>query len=267
VIQLIVELIAAPLLVAISDLAARRWGPSVGGTVGAFPVIVGPVLLIDALSHGERFAAQAAQGTLLGLVALAAFMLAYGRVAAHAGWVRSLAAGWLAAGVSAVALERTGGASSGAGALLAAAAALLVAYFGLRGQAAAPAVGPAPPQRAGRSLLLRMAATAALVTALAACASLFGALVGGMLAALPVLASVLAVCAHRQQGPGTALALLRGMLVGMTGFVAFCEILALALVAHGKAEAFLLATVAAVLAQTLSVRRGLSAREPLEDHR
>jgi hypothetical protein len=68
----------APLLVAAATLAARRLGPRIGGVVSAFPAIVGPVLLIDLLEHGATFTARAAAGTLLGLVALAAFNAVYG---------------------------------------------------------------------------------------------------------------------------------------------------------------------------------------------
>src|SRR3954471_284124 len=96
---LALQVALAPALVAAATLAARRWSDRAGGLVSAFPAIVGPVLLIDAHAHGAAFAARAASGTLLGLVALSRFALAYGRTAARAGWRRSLAAGWAAAGV------------------------------------------------------------------------------------------------------------------------------------------------------------------------
>ncbi len=67
----VLQLLVAPALVAAATLAARRWSPRVGGVVSAFPAIVGPVLLIGADAHGTAFAARAATGTLLGLVALA----------------------------------------------------------------------------------------------------------------------------------------------------------------------------------------------------
>ncbi|MGB0094530.1 MAG: hypothetical protein WBP81_18610, partial [Solirubrobacteraceae bacterium] len=48
---------------------------------------------------------------------------------------------------------------------------------------------------------------------------------------------------------------LRGMLAGMAGFVAFCEIVATLVVPAGAAAAFLLATVAALAAQAMTVGR------------
>ena len=47
-------------LVAVSTIAAARWGHVVGGVLSAFPLIVGPVLLVAAERHGTAFAATAA---------------------------------------------------------------------------------------------------------------------------------------------------------------------------------------------------------------
>lgn len=86
----------APLLVASSTLATRRWGSRIGGLVSAFPAVVGPVLLITAEQMGAAAAQRAARGTLLGLVALSGFIAVYARLAA-AGWRVSLAAAWASA--------------------------------------------------------------------------------------------------------------------------------------------------------------------------
>jgi hypothetical protein len=54
----------AAALVGVSTLAGRRWGHQVAGLVGAFPLIVGPVLLLAAERHGAEFAARTAAATL-----------------------------------------------------------------------------------------------------------------------------------------------------------------------------------------------------------
>jgi Protein of unknown function (DUF3147) len=245
-----VELLVAPALVAIATLAARRYGERVGGVVSAFPAIVGPVLLIVALAHGERFAARAANGTLLGLASLAAFAVAYGRVARRRGWRASLIAGWAAAAMAALAVGvLAGGAGSPAG-LLIAAVALTVAWRALP----APSSEPVPPTLPRRgSLPLRMATAAVLVAALAAAAGALGPLAGGMLAALPVLACVLAVFTHREAGATAAIGLLRGMLAGMASFVIFCQLIALLIVPDGVAAAFSAATAVALAIQVVAV--------------
>jgi hypothetical protein len=244
----LLQLVVAPALVGASTLAARRWGERIGGLISAFPAIVGPVLLIDAHEHGTAFAAQAANGTLLGLVALSGFAIAYGRTALHAGWRTSLAIGWAAAaGIAAVlgAID-----ADPLLALVAAALSLVVAYRALpRGGEALPAV-PAPRW----DLPFRMALTALLVVSLAAAASRLGPVVGGLLAALPALASILAVFTHEQHGAAALTALLRGMLTGMAGFVIFCALVALLVDRAGVAVTFSAAALAAVAVQAATAR-------------
>jgi hypothetical protein len=65
-------------LVAASTIAARVWGHGIGVIVSAFPHIVGPALLLAALRHDAAFAAAMATATLLGVIALSGFVLAYG---------------------------------------------------------------------------------------------------------------------------------------------------------------------------------------------
>jgi Protein of unknown function (DUF3147) len=247
--KILVELLVAPALVAISTLVARRWGSRAGGVVSAFPAIVGPVLLILALAHGRPFAARAADGTLLGLVSLAAFALAYGRIAMRRDWRVSAAAGWLAAALAALlAGAAAGGAGSPVG-LVIATVALVAACRAL------PAVGrelTMSPPRPGQ-IPARMASAALLVALLAAAAGALGAVAGGMLAALPVLACVLAVFTHREQGGPQTVGLLRGMLAGMGSFVLFCQVIALAIVPYGIAPAFAAATGVALVVQAIAV--------------
>jgi hypothetical protein len=240
-IDLAVQLILAPSLAAAATLAARRWGDRAAGLVSSFPAIVGPLLLVTALGHSARFTAQAAHGVVLGLVALAGFVAAYGIVAARAGWGPSLAAGWIAAAVLALAAGRSGaGPVTG---LVAAVGSLLGALWLL------PRTAPAQRPPARQLVLVRMVATGALVVVLAAAATRFGALAGGILAALPALASVLAVSTHRRQGSGAVLDLLRGMVAGMAGFVAFCEVVALLIGRTSIAVTFTAATLAALTVQ------------------
>jgi hypothetical protein len=237
------QFVVAPGLVGVSTLAARRWGPGLGGLVSAFPAIVGPVLLIAAHEHGTAFAALAASGTLLGLVALSGFAVAYGRTALHAGWPASLTAGWVAAAGIAVLLAAVdAGPLTG---LAAATLSLVVAYRSLPRGVAGLAAPPAPPW----DLPLRMVLTALLVVSLAAAASTLGPVVGGMLAALPALASVLAVFTHEQEGAAAIAALLRGMLSGMAGFVVFCALVAALVDRAGIAATFTAAALAAVAVQ------------------
>ena len=81
-----------------------------------------------------------------------------------------------------------------------------------------------------------MVLTAVLVVSLAAAASRLGPVVGGVLAALPALASILAVFTHEQHGAHALVVLLRGMLSGMAGFVVFCALVAVLVDRAGAAR-------------------------------
>src|SRR5262245_12116703 len=89
----LLKIAVTPLLVAAVSLAARRWGPTVGGILIGLPWFTGPVLFILILDRGAAFGAAACVGIELGVACVSAFMLAYGLVAAVAGWPLSLAAG------------------------------------------------------------------------------------------------------------------------------------------------------------------------------
>jgi hypothetical protein len=233
----------APALVAAATLAGRAWGERTGGVVSAFPVIVGPVLLIEARTQGSAFAVDAAAGTLLGLAALSGFAVAYARTARRTGWRMSLAAGWgVAAIIGAVIVAL--GPTPLAGPPVAAIS-LVLAYRAL------PRAGAAPPPDLSRrgDLAARMTMTSVLVVGLVAAADAFGPTAGGVLAALPTLASVLAVFTHRQRGAAAVAELMRGMLYGMAGFLVFCVLVAVLVDRTGIPSAFLAAALTAAAVQ------------------
>jgi hypothetical protein len=240
------EAVLEPLAVAVlaaslvggSTLAARRWGHGVGGVLSAFPLIVGPVLLLAAERHGARFAAQAAGATLLGLVALAGFVLVYAHVSARTGWLPALLVAWTAAAALGIAAGRLEVGLLGACACAAAATA------GTRAALPAPTRPVRPRDLPAWDLPLRMALTAVLILLLTAAANRFGPLAAGALSALPVLASVLAASTHRRHGRDALLELLRGTVDGMAGFAVFCAVAGLLVARSGTAPAFVLAFLA-----------------------
>jgi hypothetical protein len=238
----------AACLVAASTMAARMWGHGIGGVVSAFPVIVGPTLLLAALRHDAAFVTGMATATLLGLVALSGFVLAYGRAARRFGWPLSLGLAWVAAAVLGVLAGRVGGGLPAG--LLAAIVSPALAYVAL----------PRAQEIDVRALFprwempARMALTALLIVGLTVAAERLGPTVAGVLAALPALASVLAVFTHARHGHDALVAMLRGMLGGLATFVSFCALVALLVEPAGVVRAFLLATGAASLVQFLVAR-------------
>jgi hypothetical protein len=253
--QTILAAFLASMLVAASTLAARRWGLRTAGVVSAFPAIVGPLLVLVAVDHGSAAAARNAEGTLLGLVGLAAFTAAYGRTAARGGWTTSLLSGWAAAATASLAAAAAGVWAGAPLGLLAASISLWAAHRSLAtAHDSDEVVAELPSAGARTSIAGRMALTAVIVVVLAGAVSVLGPLAGGILAALPVLASVLAVVTHRDAGPQAAVALLRGTLAGMAGFVAFCQIVALLITRTPLVPAFAVATGVALLAQAPALR-------------
>jgi hypothetical protein len=102
---------------------------------------------------------------------------------------------------------------------------------------------------------LRMVVATSFVLALTSAAPLLGPRVAGLLAPFPLYGAVLAAFAHRAQGAASAVAVLRGLLVGLFAFVSFFLVLAL-LLPGGLALAFGTAIVVALAVQTASLVAG-----------
>jgi hypothetical protein len=248
VLELVAVAAAAAALVAASTMAARVWGHTIGGVVSTFPLIVGPALLLAALRQDPAFAARMATATLLGVVALSGFVAAYGHAARRWAWPPSLGLAWAAAALLGLIAGRLGGGLLAG--LVAAVASPALAYAALprRRQAEARASFPWWETPA------RMAFTAFLIVALTLAGDRFGPTVAGVLAALPTLASVLAVFTHARHGHDALVAMLRGMLGGLGAFVSFCALIALLVEPAGVGLAFVLATGVALLAQLVVAR-------------
>jgi hypothetical protein len=243
------KLTLAPGLVAATTLAARRWGALVGGVVGGFPAVVGPILIAIDVEHGDAFATRAATGALAGLVSLTAFVLAYGWLARRFSWPLTLLLSWAAFAVLTAALE--GIRLSPEVALPLVLACFTVGYFALPRTSGRPPPDPAPRW----DLTMRVVSTAVFVVVLTAVAGALGPRLSGLLAAFPVLASVLAVFMHAQEGPDAVADFLRGLLSGLAGFAAFCFVVAVMLPDTGPVAAFGAATAVA-----LAVNGTLAAR-------
>jgi hypothetical protein len=257
VLVLALKLVMAPAFVVGASMIARRFGPRAGGVAGGLPVVGGPILLVLAVVHDDAFAARSAATSLLGLVSLAAFVVAYAHVATRAAWPVALAAAWgaFALGTAAFALLTGAVRVPPTLGLLAACASFLLAARMLPAptpENAAPAPAPAPP---AWDLPARALCAALMVLAITGLSSGLGARVSGLLAPAPIITSILAAFAHAQAGPPVAIALLRGMLTGFFSFAAFCWTVAVLLPHTALGVAFALAAVVAVLTQ-VAIRGG-----------
>jgi hypothetical protein len=247
---LVVKALLAPLFVVGASVAARRFGPWVGGVVGGLPVVAGPILLAYALAHGRVFAQHAAAGTLLGLLSLTAFVVVYGRLAHRARWWVCMLCGWLAFGIGTLVLD--GVAVPVVVALCLVCAGFAVGLLLLPVPAGDHVVMASVPVW---DLPVRAVCALALVLALTTASGWLGPQLSGLLAPFPVITTVLATFTHTQRGASEAVRLLRGMLSGFFGFALFCFTLTISLHASGIAAAFLFATAAALVGQAAMIVR------------
>jgi hypothetical protein len=243
---LAVKLLLAPAFVVGASLVARRFGVRVGGLIGGLPVVAGPILLAYALAHGRPFAADAAAGTLLGLVSLIAFVVVYARLAGRLPWGASMLGGWLAFAVATLAFSEL---SPPLGAALGLAGVALA--LGLAALPRPAGHVPAHTMPPAWDLPLRAACAAALVLVLTAIAGWLGPQLSGLLAPFPIIATVLATFTHAQRGTDELRRLLRGLISGFGAFALFCFALAVALRRLDTAAAFGVATGLALLTQAL----------------
>jgi hypothetical protein len=246
--ETLLRLALVPLAVWLASLAARKWGHSVSGYLGGFPLIGGPLTLYLALDHGAQFASRSATVTLAVIVAQAVYLMAFAHLARHHRWPVALLGAWacfacVATPVSFLPLEPP--------------VALLLAALGLgtawrllphpRDEAPPPAVPPVE---------LRLRLVAALVLAIVVMwgASVFGAVVSGVLLSVPITGSIMPPFTLALYGADAVARLTRGFVVGLCGFTAFFFAIAAGVVPLGIAPGFLVAIVAALVSVTVASR-------------
>lgn len=248
--MLALKLGLAPALIGLATLAARRWGPAAAGWAASLPVVGGPVLLVVALQHSERFASHAAASATLGLLSLAVFGAGYVRLAAAGwSWWLALPGGWLAFAMCTIALLPVH-------VPVVAALALVVAGCLVVHRLLGSDTEPAPAgRRLPLDLPLRMVAGALMVLALSAASAALGPRLTGLLAPFPVIASVLAAFTHATQGAGAVRRYADALVRGLPSFAAFTTTIAWSIRDVGTAVAFVIATVVALASHAVLITR------------
>jgi hypothetical protein len=220
----VLKLLLVPLAVWLASLAARKWGHSVSGYLGGFPLIGGPITLFLAIDLGADFAARSAIVTLAVVAGQAAHLVTFSRAGRAWGPVPGrLAIAWKV-------LPRPAGA------------------------VALPAI-PAV------ELWLRLGAALALAAVILFGASTLGPLVSGILLSMPITGSIMPPFTLALYGEDALARLLRGFVTGLTGFSSFFAVVAVALVPLGIVATFALATVAALIAVTIASRLAARSRQ------
>ena len=235
------------MLIATASLAGRRWGHAISGWVVGIPFTSGPITLFLFLEHGATFAANAALGSMIGVLATAAFAVEFAAVARRGGRVvLSFAAGLIAFAVIGWAAQDLAIAPIP---LYAICAVVLVVAIRL-----VPEPGDTASVALPRwDLPARMLVATALVLAITSGASALGPRLSGLLATIPLYASILAGFGFQLVGRAAAIRVWRGLLFGLFGFGAFYLVLAASLESIGIV-AFAVAIGVAIAMQALTLR-------------
>lgn len=251
---LLLKLFLVPSLIYAVTLVGRKWGPGVAGWMSAFPIVSGPILLTVTLEQGAGFAARAAEGTLLAVVAVLVFSIAYAWAAEHVGMALSMLCALLSWAVAVAGLQALHLPVEACFAMVV--AALLVSPKLFPPARAVVASGQAAGAKAAAAndVPWRMLAGAVLVLAVSFGAATIGARLSGFFAMFPVMSTVLVGFSHLRSGRAFAVALLRGMVYGYFAFATFCLVLSLQLRGGSIVTAFAAAFVCALAVQ-LAVRR------------
>jgi hypothetical protein len=219
---LLLKLTIVPLFIGGVTLGSRRWGPRAAGLLTSLPVVAGPTLSFYAVEQGNMFAAGAARATLIGLVAVGVFCVAYAHMSRRSDWLASVLVGWLAWGVVTLAIYqvRLGLVAS----LFATVAGLLASRWFIAEPKLPPSTVRAPVPR--WDVPLRMTVAAILVLLLTSLADRLGPHLSGVLTPFPVATAIVAGFTHAQLGADATAWFFRGFIPGLCGFALFCFLLA-----------------------------------------
>jgi hypothetical protein len=240
---LALKLVLAPLIIGSASLAGRKWGPAVSGWIVGMPLTSGPVIFFLALSHDAAFAADAALGVISGGLSLASYALTYAWLARRFRWTIAFLGSCLAFGLITTLLQNI--TLPLLPMFLIVCAAIILA---LR-------LMPKDPVEAGETRLgtwdipSRILIGTSFILLITGSASWLGPRLTGLLTMIPLYVTILAIFAHRQQGPAAAAHVFRGLLYGMFAFAGFFITLSLLLENGGITISFLSAIVVALAIQ------------------
>ena len=252
----LLKIAITPLLVAAVSLAARWWGPTIGGILMGLPWFTGPVLFVLVQDKGIDFGVGACIGIEVGVVCISAFMLAYGLLSTVARWPLCLAGAIAAFAASAWVTQNPAllpaltpvsvsplWTASALGLL-----ALAITYVLLPRPRAPPSLQPLP----WWDIPMRMVATGALVAVLMLTADALGPQLSGIVSTYPVILTVIGTFTHHRWGREAVWRVLRGLTVSLFAFVAFFLVVGLALPTVGLIASYVFASVVA-LAMTIAL--------------
>ena len=237
---LLVKISVPPMLVALMSLAARRWGPTIGGLILGLPWMTGPVAYFLGLENGPTYLVTVTGGIELAVWSIGAFILGFGYAALVWPWLPSLLVALVC--YSATALLTQSLELPLALTTLISALVLLATYRLLP----LPTSSAAPRSSPSWDIPARMAATFVLVSIIVLSADLLGPQRSGILASFPVIVTVIGVFTLKLWGRDALLRVLRGVSLSLLAFVGFFAVVGFGTPIWGQNGAFAAAALMAI---------------------
>ena len=252
------KIVLTPILIGLITLAARKWGPGIGGTLAGLPLTSGPVSVFLALEQGDAFAAHAASSTLLGLIGVAIFCAVYALCSLRFSWpvcVLIATCALIFQNVLTIRLQPALALS-----FVCVLGAILIARIGIVAMVRREARDQIPERAFPKwDIVLRMVITALVVGLLTAAAARLGPQLTGLISPWPVVVCIVGAFVHAHAGGTAARLVLKGALTGSIAFATFFVIVAGTITSLGKAGCYLLATAGALLLATAFQKSRLNA--------
>ena len=244
---LVLKLVLAPIIIGSASLAGRKWGPAVSGWIVGMPLTSGPVIFFLAISHDVGFASNAALGVISGGLSLVAYALTYAWLATRFRWYVALLGSFTIFAISTTLLQNV------TFPLIPISLAVCIAIAcGLRGMPNKP-VEKGNAQPGPWDIPTRILVGTSFILLITGSASFIGPRLTGLLTTIPLYVTILAIFAHRHQGPAAAAHVLRGLLYGMFAFAGFFITLSLLIDRVGIPISFLSAILVALAIQGTSL--------------
>jgi hypothetical protein len=239
---LVLRIIIGPLGVLGGTVAQRRLGPAVAGLVIGLPLTSLPLLWLLALQRGGAFTGSMTTAILIGSISEGFVLWAYAKMTTRCTPMVALlgALGLFALSVTTIGTFHFSALT--AGLLTAAGFALALRWWP---ESSTDVVA----QNVRSRLVLRVIAATVFTIVIVTMAGKFGALLSGLVDALPMTTLLMAFMTHQEQGPDATSQFIRGVLRGSFSWVISTVVLAIVLATGHVLLAFGLSLFTALLVQ------------------
>ena len=218
--MLILKLITVPLFILLISFVGKKWGSEIAGTLGAFPVVAGPILIFLTLEQGMTFGANASVFVIYGSVSLLIFGLSYAWACGFLSYIPCLFISLIAWYLSALVLSMFPQDLFFSTAL-AVCFLIVIPYLLPKSNT----LNTSLPDL--KDLPIRMIVGMLLTISITSLANQLGSIWSGILSVFPVVTLVLVVFSHLSHGQNHVLQVFKGLSRGAYSFVAYFVIFAL----------------------------------------